>query len=61
MLLLVLLAGCSNRAVYENIQINQRQACLNVPPPEYDACMARVSQPYEDYERERREAIEEKD
>lgn len=52
------LVGCSNRAVYENIQINQRNDCVKVPPPEYDACMERANKSYGEYERERREVVE---
>lgn len=48
-----LMAGCSNKAVYDNIQINNRNECNKVPPPQYEECMERANQSYEEYERER--------
>ncbi|MED5388622.1 MAG: hypothetical protein VX793_07195 [Pseudomonadota bacterium] len=48
-----LLAACSEKAVYDNLQHNNRLQCDKVPLSEYDACMERASKPYEDYERER--------
>lgn len=55
---IMFLTGCSNRAVYENIQIDKRNECLTLPPAEYDDCMVGIDKPYDEYERERREAIE---
>ncbi len=49
------LAGCSNKAVYEHIQINNRSACNKVPPPQYEECIERTNKSYEEYERERKE------
>lgn len=46
-------AGCSSKAVYDNVQLNNRQECLNVPPPQYDECMDRSNKSYEEYKRER--------
>lgn len=60
LILMLVLTACSNRAVYENIQQNNRNRCIKEPPARYDECMARASKPYEEYEREREEAIEEK-
>ena len=51
----LLLTACSQKAVYDNIQLNNRLQCDKVPLPEYDACMERASKPYETYERERQE------
>ena len=51
--------GCSNRAVYENMQINQRNECVKLPPAEYDACMEGITKRYDEYERERREVMDE--
>lgn len=50
---LFVVAGCSNKAVYDNIQHNNRQACNRVPPAQYDECMARSDKSYQEYERER--------
>jgi len=49
------LTGCSNKVVYENIQINNRNACNKVPPPQYEECIEHANKSYEEYERERKE------
>ena len=51
------MAGCSNRAVYDNIQINRRNECLKLPPSEYGECMKGVDTSYDAYEKERQEVI----
>ena len=51
----ILLAACSQKAVYDNIQLNNRTQCDRAPLSEYDDCMARTNKPYEDYDRERQE------
>ena len=55
----VALTGCSARAVYDNIQLNNQQRCARVPPSEYDACMEAASKTYDEYQREREELLEE--
>jgi hypothetical protein len=52
----ILLSACSEKAVYDNIQLNNRLQCDKLPLSEYDDCMSRASKPYEEYERERQEA-----
>tara|TARA_B100000676_G_C18014049_1_gene808470 strand:- start:749 stop:946 length:198 start_codon:yes stop_codon:yes gene_type:complete len=52
------LAACSEKAVYDNLQHNNRLQCDKAPLSEYDACMERASKSYEDYARERRDANE---
>ena len=47
--------ACSNRDIYENIQFNNRQDCLKLPPSQYDECMETFSKSYDEYERERKE------
>lgn len=54
----IFLTACSQKAVYDNIQLNNRIQCDKVPLSEYDACMERASKSYEDYERQRREVDE---
>ena len=49
------LSGCSNKAVYDNIQINNRNACAKGPPSQYEECIERTNKSYEEYERERKE------
>ncbi|MBW0147161.1 hypothetical protein [Marinobacter arenosus] len=57
-LLVLAAAGCSNKAVYDNLRLHQRQECLNAPPPTQAECIERTEQSFEDYERARKEAEE---
>jgi hypothetical protein len=60
MILMVLLAvtGCSNRAVYENIRIHQRNECLKELPSRYEECIEPPNKSFEEYQRERKEVLE---
>jgi hypothetical protein len=61
LLLLVLgitAAGCSSRAVYDNIQINQRNDCAKEPPSDYFECLERADKSFDEYQREREELLE---
>ncbi len=49
------LTGCSHKAVYDNIQINNRNACAKAPPSQYEECIKRSNKSYEEYEQERKE------
>lgn len=49
------IAACSNRAIYDNIRIHQRNECLKEPPSRHKECMERANKSYEEYERERRD------
>jgi hypothetical protein len=55
----LVLAGCSNRAVYDNIMLDQRNRCFNEPPPVYSECIERTSKSYEEYKREQQELLDE--
>lgn len=57
LLVCILLAGCGNKAVYDNVQRNNRQECVNVPPAQYEECIQRSSQSYEEYKRDRAEVL----
>ncbi|MBS8242156.1 hypothetical protein DYI22_16845 [Marinobacter lipolyticus] len=57
LLLCILVAGCSSKAVYDNMQRNNRQECVNVPPAQYEECIQRSSKSYEEYERDRAEVL----
>lgn len=57
LLVCILLAGCSSKAVYDNVQRNNRQECVNVPPAQYEECIQRSSQSYEEYKRDRAEVL----
>lgn len=60
LMILVMLGatGCSNKAVYDNMRINQRNECLKEPPSAYFECIERTKKSYEKYERERKELLE---
>lgn len=53
----IFVGACSNKAVYENIQSNNRNDCAKLPQSQYDECLERTSKPYEEYERERQEVL----
>lgn len=55
---LIILVGCSNRGAYEGIQAGNRFECSKLPPSQYDECMKNANKSYEEYERERKEAID---
>lgn len=58
--LIVALQACSNRSVYENIQVHQRSECQkHATQSEYKACMEKVNPSFDDYERERSRLLEE--
>lgn len=51
-MVIIFITGCSNRAVYENIQMHERSKCSKVPPSEYQKCREATYKPYSEYERE---------
>ena len=57
-LIALLVGACSNKAVYDNFQLNNRNDCAKLPPSQYEECMERASKSYDEYERERKEALE---
>lgn len=59
-LLAINTTACSNRAVYETIQANNRLDCQKLPLSQQEECMRQANKSYEDYERERKE-VEKKD
>ena len=54
-----LLIGCSNREIYDNVQMNQRQECRKLPPGQYEDCTKFLRESYDSYELKRR-ALEER-
>lgn len=50
-----LLAGCSNKANYENLQRYKQSSCKKLPQPQYAECIENVTvkTSYKEYERER--------
>ena len=53
------LSACSNRQVYDAIQKNRQLECQKLPGTQYDECMKQVSEPYDDYKRDRDELTKE--
>lgn len=58
--LLLGLPACSNRAIYENMQIQQRNDCRKEAPQDYAACIKRTDMLYEEYLRERNAVLTER-
>lgn len=56
--MLLVVTACSNKAVYENFRIQQRNECLMGPPSGYEECMEDQSKSYEEYQRELEEVLE---
>ncbi|WP_269620515.1 hypothetical protein [Zhongshania sp. BJYM1] len=54
---LIMLAGCSNRSLYEGVQASNRNDCAKLQSPQYDECMENANRSYNDYERERKESL----
>jgi hypothetical protein len=53
-LLLVALSGCTNQQIYDATQPKYDETqCMELPRSEYQECIQREPQSYEDYERER--------
>jgi len=55
---IISITGCGNRAIYDNIQLNNRHDCAKLPISQYDECMERASKSYDEYEKERQENLE---
>ena len=55
-----LLQACSNQQVYDAIQQNRQLECQKLPGTQYEDCMKQYSEPYQEYERERQELLQEK-
>jgi hypothetical protein len=53
-LLLLALAACTSRQLYESARHNEALECQKRPPSQYDECMKAASVTYEEYRRERR-------
>ncbi len=60
MVLLVMLsvAGCSNKAIYDKFRLDQRDKCAEKPSTDYFKCIEHTNKSYEEYERERKELTE---
>ena len=57
-LMLFVLAACSNRGIYGGLQASKRNECSKqLPQSEYNECMEDANRSYDEYERERKEAL----
>jgi hypothetical protein len=52
-----ILTGCSNSSIYNGIQASNQFECSKLPPSQYDECMQTTDKSYDEYERERKEAL----
>tara|TARA_R110001599_G_C12267242_1_gene660984 strand:+ start:5381 stop:5578 length:198 start_codon:yes stop_codon:yes gene_type:complete len=57
-LIAISIGACSNKAIYDNIQLNNRNDCAKLPLSQYEECLERANKSYEEYERERKEALD---
>ena len=55
LLMASILVACSNKAVYSNIQHNQRLECEKLPPSQYEDCMAESGGSFAEYQQHRNE------
>ena len=49
------LSACSSEGVYEAIRAKQKNDCLEMPPAQYEECMARQEKSYQEYKKQRDE------
>lgn len=56
--LFIIVAGCSNRGIYENMQANNRLECAELQFFQYEECMEKTNKSYDEYRRERQEAMD---
>lgn len=57
-LIIIFLAACSNKAIYDNIQLNNRKDCVKLPHSQYEKCMGKINMSYKEYEKERKEVLD---
>ena len=58
LVLAIACTGCTNKQVYEIIQSNERLECQKIVRQiEYEECMRRFNQSYEDYQQEREQVL----
>ncbi len=56
-LLMLNIVGCSHKAIYDTLRLDERNQCIKTPPFSYSKCIERTGKPYEVYKRERKEII----
>lgn len=53
-----LVSACSNQQAYQVAQEQHEQACLTLPPADYEDCMEEFSQTYGEYIQQREQVRE---
>lgn len=53
--ILLLLQSCNKELAYEAVRSNQKFECQKLPPPQYDECMERLGDSYDEYNKKREE------
>lgn len=56
-LVLFAVVGCSNKAIYEKLRLDERNKCAKEQSSTYFECLERTNTSYEEYERERKESV----
>ncbi len=56
MLLSFFSLGCTNQNWYEGLKSNQKLKCQQGPVSEYDECMKRIEDSYQDYKTKKQDA-----
>ena len=51
-------AGCSHQMMYDNLQKDKRNNCIEDVPTSYAECLERTNKSYDEYERERKKILE---
>ena len=59
-LMLIICSNCSYRSAYEGIQASNRFECTKLPSTQYDECIKNASKSYDQYERERKQTLNQK-
>jgi hypothetical protein len=54
----LLLSGCSAQQIHDALQAREKQECYSAPDSEYEECMRRTSESYEEYSAKRKEVSE---
>jgi hypothetical protein len=57
--ILFILTGCSNKGVYEGIQISHKNKCATLSSSKYNECIENIKISYDEYDRERKNMLSE--
>ena len=56
--LVLLLSGCSNKTIYENLQTDKFNYCRTLRQSQFDGCIQGMEKSFNEYETERKKLIE---